>query len=604
MSCVKLSDYVIRRIPELTGSRDVFLLSGGGMMHLLDSLGRSNDLTLVPMHHEQAAAIAADANGRVRNAVGVCFVTSGPGGTNAVTGVAGAFQESTPVLFVSGQVSRANGRGELPIRQKGIQEVAIVPIVSSITKYAVRVDNPLEIRYHLEKAIFLARSGRPGPVWLDIPLDVQGAMIDDQALQGFTPTETEQENHPPDSGVIEQILQMLRTAERPLLLLGGGVTTSGARPLVRPLVEALGMPVQTSWNGMDLIADDDPQFFGRPNLFGPRYPNFIVQNCDLLLCIGSRLGMQQTGYNVAAFAREARKIMVDVDTGEMSKPDLRIDLQVCADARRTIEAMLQSLAAQPAMPLHPAWISYCRAMRERFPQAPTLSAVDEAQYVNPYFFVDQLSRLLPARCTVPFGSSGMAHTVTGGVFRVKAGQRVFTSKGLAAMGYGLPSCIGACFASDRGLTVTVIGDGGLQLNLQDLETIRHHGLPVKLFVFNNQGYHSIRITQRNFFQGRYVGSSKESGVSLPDLAKLASAYGLRFARIPANQQVESVILEVIAGNDPVLCEVMIDPDEELKPKLISYANADGTMQSRPIEDMAPLLDRDEFHRLMLVRPIT
>ncbi len=605
MSRVKLSDYLVRRIPELTGARHVFLLSGGGMMHLLDSLGRSPELEAVPMHHEQAAAIAADACGRTDNTVGVCFVTTGPGGTNAVTGVAGAYQESTPVLYVSGQVSRANGRGDLPLRQRGIQEVEIVPIVAPITKYATRVDDPMSIRYHLERAVFLARHGRPGPVWLDIPLDVQNAMIEEDDLPGFDPGDlAEQENPGPGSQVVDEILQRLATAERPLLVLGGGIVTAGAKELAAQLVEKLGIPVQTSWNGMDLLPDDHSLCFGRANLFGPRYANFIIQNCDVLLAIGTRLGMQHTGYNVAAFARGAFKVMVDLDPAEMEKPGLSIDLKVRADARRTLTCLLDRLEGRALPWGREDWLDYCRDLRARFPQAPSLDDVVDQAYVDPYFFVDRLSQLTPEHAVVPFASSGMSHTITGGLFRVKAGQRVFTSKGLAAMGYALPSAIGACFARGRALTVTVIGDGGLQLNLQELQTIRHHQLPLKLFIFNNEGYHSIRMTQKGFFQGHYVGSTAESGVSLPSLQGLAELYGMAYRRLGANREVDAVVSDALSLAGPVLVEVMLDPERPLEPKVVSYTRPDGTMESRPIEDMAPLLDRELFHTLMKVPPIT
>jgi acetolactate synthase-1/2/3 large subunit len=603
MALVKLSDYVVRRLPELTGSRHAFLLSGGGMLHLLDSLGRSEALTVVPMHHEQAAAIAADAYGRTGNTMGICLVTTGPGGTNAVTGVAGAFQESTPVLFISGQVSRANGRGELGIRQKGIQEVVMVPIVASITKYAVLIEDPDTIRFHLEKAVFLARSGRPGPVWLDIPLDVQNAMIEEDSLQGFDPGGLRlTENPAPAPEAILRIKALLAEARRPLLLLGGGIVTAGARALATALAEQLGIPVQTSWNGMDLLPQDHPLFYGRANLFGPRYPNFIIQNCDLLLAIGCRLGLQHTGYNLAGFAREAVKIMVDLDEAEMDKPGLNVTLKVKADAGATLEALLG--ATRELRLERPEWVAYCQGLRTRFPDAPALAEVAGQPYVDPYYFVDRLSALLPADCRVPFASSGMSHTITGGLFRVKAGQRVFTSKGLAAMGYALPSSVGACFAGNRGLTVLTVGDGGLMLNLQELQTIRHHRLPIKVFVFNNGGYHSIRMSQNGFFQGRYVGSTDGTGVSLPALEDLASVFGFGFARMALNGEVEDVVRQVLALPGPVLCEVMLDPDRALEPKVVSYMKADGTMESRPIEDMAPLLERELFRSLMLAAPIT
>lgn len=604
MAEIKLSDYILGRLPEVTHSGHIFLLSGGGMMHLLDSAGRS-EMKVIPVHHEQAAAIAADAYGRVGNTIGVCFVTTGPGCTNAITGVAGAFMESTPLLVISGQVSRANSRLGLAVRQKGIQEVDIVPIVQSITKYAVLVREPDSIRYHLEKAAHLARSGRPGPVWLDIPLDVQAATIRDAGLRGFDPAEiTIDENPAPARADIDNLLAALRSSKRPLVILGGGVHLAGARTEARRLVQLLGVPVQTSWNGMDVIPETHPLFFGRANVFGTRWANFVIQNCDFLLSIGARLGLQHTGYNVRAFAREAFKVMIDVDEGEMSKPGLDIDLRIRADVGKMLKALIHELETAPLTQDLSTWMAYCEGIRSKYPPRPDPGTITDAPYVSPYDFTARLCEHLPPDCVVPFGSSGMCHTVTGSVFRVKDGQRVFTSKGLAAMGYGVPSSLGACIASGGKLTVTVVGDGGLQLNLQELQTIRHHGLPVKIFVLNNDGYHSIRTTQANFFQGRLVASSRDSGVSCPNLSKVADLFGFQFARIARNHELDGVMREVLAREGPSLCEVMIDPEQKLEPKLVSYVKSDGTMESRPLEDMAPLLDRAQFYADMIVRPIT
>lgn len=606
---MKLSDYIIRTLENYTGSKHAFLLSGGGMMHLLESLGRSR-IQPIPTHHEQAAAIAADAYSRINNTIGICFVTTGPGGTNAITGVAGAYMDSNPVIFISGQVSRANSKSGLQIRQRGIQEVEMVPIVQSITKYAVLVENPKEIRFHLEKALYLARSGRPGPVWLDIPLDVQAAQIEPDELQGFDSKDLEaRENPTPTPHQIDEILDALCKAERPLLILGGGIQTSGARSLVDGLIKALQVPVQTSWNGMDLLPENSPWYVGRANTFGPRYANLIVQNADLLLILGARLGMQHTGYNISAFGRGAFKIMVDVDPSEMTKPGIKIDLPIKADVKKTIEKLISrasefSQIASLKRDKISTWMQYCRKVKEKYPIAPLLEQIFDERYVNPYSFAVELSRVLPNDAVVPIGSSGMGHTVTGGVFEVKSGQRVFTSKGLAAMGYGLPSTLGACFASNKRMTVSIIGDGGFQLNIQELQTIRHYRLPIKLFIFNNEGYHSIRMTQKNYFGGHFVGSTPDSGVSLPDLKKLADLYEFSFFKIEKNQEVRNGIRDVLNSSGPVLCEVMIDPEKALEPKLASYQQTDGTMQSRPLEDMAPLLDREELRQNMFIPLVT
>lgn len=603
---IKLSDYVVRLLEQHTGSNHAFLLSGGGMMHLLESLGHSKIIMPVPTHHEQAAAIAADAYARTRNSIGICMVTTGPGGTNALTGVAGAFMDSTPVIFISGQVSRANSRDGLDIRQKGIQEVELVPIVQSVTKYAVCVNDPQTIRFHLEKALFLARNGRPGPVWIDIPLDVQAAMIDASKLVSFTPDSKEVTvNRHPSSAQLDAVIEAIERAKRPLLVLGGGVQTASARRQAQELVKALGIPVQTSWNGMDLVVEEHPLFVGRANTFAPRYANLVIQNCDLLLSIGARLGMQHTGYNVNAFARAAYKIMVDLDESEIRKPGLNVNLGLAVDAKAFMEDLTRvALArgtAEKMSAITDSWLGYARKVKSKFPPTPQLDEVADEPFVNPKFFATELSNAIGDRvCAVPIGSSGMGHTIVTGLFPVREGQRVFTSKGLAAMGYGLPSTVGASFAIDKGLTITVVGEGGFQLNIQELQTIAHHHLPVKIFVWNNGGYHSIRMTQKGYFKGHFVASSEGSGVTFPDLQKIATAYGFPYAKIERNNNLSSQLKNIIAHAGPFICEVMIDPEKPLEPKLASYQQSDGTMASRPLEDMAPLLERSELEQYMFI----
>lgn len=598
----RVADYVAERLFELTGSSHCFLLSGGSMMHLLDAVGRSRRITVVPMHHEQAAAIAADAFGRVRNTVGVFFVTSGPGGTNAVTGVAGAWLESTPLLAVSGQVSRATRKGDLKIRQMGFQEIDMIPIVASITKYAKTILEPSDIRYHLEKAVYMAKSGRPGPVWLDIPLDVQAAEIEDSNLRPFDPGEMGPvvEPHRETDGKIRILLDWLRESTRPLLLGGHGVWLSGAKEDFRRLIDALQIPVQTSWNGIDAIEDAHPLFFGRPNFYGPRYPNFIVQNCDLLISIGSRLGLQQIGFNHRGFARAAKKVVVDVDPEELRKPTVGADLPIQTDAKYFIDRLTRAVRRRSfKTPDVAKWIEWCKERKARYPICSDVYNAKDG-YVDPYVFVDALSDAAPANALIVPGSSGTGFTVANQVFRIKSGQRFFTSKGLAAMGYGLPSSIGACFASGKKETITIIGDGGLQLNIQELQTVVHHGLPIKMFIFNNRGYLSIRATQSTYCNGRFVGSDESSGVSFPSLKKIAAAYGIAFSRIQRPEKLRDKIAGVLRIKGPVLCEVMLNPKKYPLPKMASYKKSDGAMESRPIEDLYPLLPREEFRSNMII----
>jgi acetolactate synthase I/II/III large subunit len=597
MALIKLSDYVADTIAQVTGARHVFMLSGGMAMHLIESFGSHRAFTTVPMHHEQAAGIAASAYGRVLGIPGVVLVTAGPGALNAVTPCAGAWMESVPLVVVSGQVSRANSRQGHPTRQRGIQEAEIVDVVRSITKYSAKIEDASSVRMHLEKGLRAMTEGRPGPVWFDIPVDVQAEMIDPDTLPGCG---DERVNPAYDEGPIDRILAELRSAERPLLILGHGLRLSGAPDLAPRLVDALGMPFQTSWNGMDLVGDDHPLFFGRANVFGPRYANMILQNADYVLVIGARLGIQHTGYNVEAFCRGARLVMVDVDESEMHKPGLNIDEGVVMDAGDFTRGMLRALDGRAPIGSKMNWIRHCEMVKAAFPPMPTVAEVSGQPYVDPKYFLDRLSEAMPSDAVFPFGSSGQGHTMTGGVFRCKRGQRVFTFKGLAGMGFGLPSAVGACFAAPEREVFTLVGEGGLQLNLHELQTIAHNRLRTKIIVFNNGGYHSIHMTQEAFFAGHFVGSGPESGVSFPPIRGLAELYGLGHFAVARNEDVDKAIADLVAYPGAAFLEVMIDPAKACEPKIVSRKRPDGSMVSRPLEDMAPLLDRDELSRYMLI----
>jgi acetolactate synthase-1/2/3 large subunit len=565
---IKVSDYLVQSLKEKTGIEHVFMLSGGMAMHLIESFGSTPGIKVIPMHHEQAAGIAANAYGRIRNIPGVCMVTAGPGATNAVTACAGAFLESSPMVFLSGQVSRRNGRGILGVRQRGIQEVDIVPVVKTITKYAAQVADPRSIRYHLEKALFHATTGRPGPVWLDVPVDVQGALVDAASMDGFTPswTELDMGGVPATESILANVVGKLRQTRRPLLVLGQGVRLGGAAPLVGRLVDALGVPVQTTWNGMDLIGYDHPLYFGRANLFGQRY----------------------------AIA------MVDLDPAEMNKPGLRVTLPIRCDAGTFIRALVDRIPAGNPLTTPAEWLAYCARIKRKYPRHKPLDQIAHEPYVDPFYLVGALTECLPPDAVIPYGSSGMPHTVFGGNYYLRLGQRAFCFKGLAAMGYGLPSCVGAALAAPGKIVFTFIGDGGLQPNIQDLQTIKHHRLPVKIVVFNNGGYHSIHMTQNNFFGGHFVASGPESGVTFPPLEGVAALYGFRYLKVQRNTEVIANLKRLAADPEPTFLEVMIDPRKSLDPKLASYQKPDGTMDSRPLEDMSPLLSREELQSDMLI----
>ncbi|HVM61957.1 MAG TPA: thiamine pyrophosphate-binding protein [Verrucomicrobiae bacterium] len=593
---MKLSDYVVGEIARVTGSRHVFMLSGGMAMHLIDSFGRHPGLQVVPMHHEQAAGIAATTYGRVRGTPGIVLVTAGPGALNAVTPCGGAYMESVPLVVVSGQVSRANSRQGHAVRQRGIQEVEIIDVVRSITKYAAKIEDPSTVREHVERALALAVGGRPGPVWLDIPVDVQAAEIDPASQRGYEASR--ESGGARGSDFFDRILRELRSAERPMLILGHGLRLAGAAAEARRLIDALGLPFQTTWNGMDLVGDDHPLACGRANVFGPRFANILIQNADYVLAIGARFGIQHTGYNVEGFCRGAHLVMVDIDPEEMRKPGLAVDEEVVMDAGDFARGLLEAVSREGKAPSHDKWLGFCSEVKGHFPAAASLAELAGQPYVDPKFFIDRLSDELPADAVIPFGSSGQGHTIFGGMFRCKPGQRVFTFKGLAAMGYGLPCAVGAAFAAPDRPVFTLIGEGGLQLNLHALQNVKHHRLPLKIIVFNNGGYHSIHMTQTIYFGGHFVASGPESGVSFPPVGELAKLFGFSHVIARNNEGAAEAIREFVRCPGAAFLEVMIDPARAIEPKVASMKLPDGRMVSRPLEDMAPLLPREELARYM------
>lgn len=594
---IKVSDYVIKRLEE-TGASHMFLLPGGGAMHLNDSLGKSEKIQYVVCLHEQACAIAAEAYARVNNTLGLLMVTTGPGGTNALTGVAGAYLESTPMFVVSGQVKRAdmiNGQG---IRQQGMQELDIISAVKSMTKYAALVDDPLMIRYHLERALWEATHGRKGPVWLDIPLDVQATMVDETQLIGYTPFVL-----PGNRGLEKKVLQTIEAlnhAERPVLLAGNGIRLSGALEEFEELTRELNIPVLTTWNGIDLIEEENPLYYGRPGGLGHRYANFMQQNSDFFLSIGARLNLLQTGYNFDGFARAAYKVMVDIDEAELHKINVRPDLAVCADAGSFIRELLKHKdLIQPRD--RSEWFAYGDRMKAKYPIVkPEYWA--QKELVNTYCLLETISRQMAPEDVYVSGSSGSCIDISMQTFRVKKGQRVFCTKGLASMGYGLPSAIGACLASGGKRTVGVNGDGGFVMNLQELETIRRLKLPIKLFVLCNRGYGAITATQTNLFNRHFVACNEESNLSIPPIAKVAAAFGLKTVSIHCNAELEEKVAEALEYDGPVIAEVFTPITLTASPKQVSYKRKDGQMESLPLEYMNPPLSEKEMAENMWIAP--
>jgi acetolactate synthase I/II/III large subunit len=600
---VKLSDYIFQFVAQL-GIKHVFMLSGGGAMHLDDSLGRCKQIEYVCNLHEQACAIAAEAYAKVTNDLGVALVTTGPGGTNSITGVAGAWLDSTPCLFLSGQVKRPDLKGKSGLRQLGVQEVDIVSLVSPITKYAVTVTDPTSIRYHLEKAVHLARSGRPGPVWIDVPLDVQAAPIDETTLIGL---ESDAHAVPlfDESRMREQVAQvveLLNQSDRPLILAGSGIRLARAGSELLALIDRLGIPAEAATSlGIDLIPGDHPLFFGRPGPIAPRYANFILQNCDLLIAVGARLDMAMTAYAHEKLARGAKKVMVDIDPAEIAKMKTAIHVPVHADAGAFLREFLKRTGQNGEVRPRDrsAWISRCRQWRERYPVV--LPEHRELRgMVSTYFLTEVLCQEMSGDDVVASGSSGNAIELFHLCYQHKAGQRVIHTRGLGAMGFGIPAAIGACLAAGRRRTICLDGDGGFHLNIQELETVARLQLPIKFFVINNNGYASIRISQAGYFQGRLCGADPTSGVTLPDLLKISEAYGIRAVRLADQNDLRGRVAALLNEPGPIVVDVMVPPDEVRAPRIISVPRPDGSMVSKPLEDLWPFLPRDEFLSNMIV----
>lgn len=599
---MKLSDWVFRYLAD-QGIKHVFMLTGGGAMHLNDSLGQCADIEYVCTSHEQAAAMAAESYAKVTGDIGVCLVTAGPGGTNAVTGVAGAWLDSTPMLVLSGQAKRADLKGNSGVRQMGVQEVDIVSMVSPITKYAVTVMEPSDIRYHMEKAVHLARTGRPGPVWLDLPLDVQGAAIDQDTLRGFDATEVVIPGLATKDAIAaaaRQAIALLNAAERPVVLIGNGVRLAGARAEMRALIDTLGVPVLTTWPAHDMVPDDHPLMVGRPGPLAPRGANFTLQNSDWLLSLGARLDLVVTGYAPQNFARAAKKIMVDIDAAELRKMTGTVHVPVCADVKEFIAEMTRQ-AASIRRRDRSGWNRRWREWQTKYPVVlPEYRNLPDG--VSTYVLGEAISEASAPDDVIVSGSSGAGIEIFCLAARLKEGQRLFLTTALGAMGNGLPGLIGACLANDRRRTICVDGDGGLQLNIQELETARRLKLPIKLFVMNNDGYASIRTSQSRYF-GRLAGADATSGVTLPALRAVVAAFGLPYARIETDRDLAARVRELLDAPGPVVVEVMMPREEPRAPSLSSMRKPDGSMVSKPLEDLWPFLPREEFLSNMMIAPV-
>lgn len=581
---MRLSDYVIRFLLS-KGIDTAFTVCGGGAIFLCDALAKSG-MKYVACHHEQAAAMAAEAYARTRTSLGLAIVTSGPGGTNAVTGIAGAWTDHVPTITISGQVfsnQMVNGREGL--RTVGVQEINIVDIVRPITKYAAVVRDPASIRYQLEFAVHAAREGRPGPVLLDIPADVQSAQIDPHSLEGYQ-WESEIPSIEHRSKAYD-VVEMLRQAKRPLLHIGQGIRLAHGISDLYALLDRLKIPVVTARNGADIIESDHDLYIGRPGTFAQRGANFAVQTCDFYLAIGTRLSLAQTGYNAKDYARNAYKVMVDISQAEIHKGTVPIDMGVHADAREFIVALTDA-AKGVEIPDWSEWLARCKAWQAKYPPV-TQDQRTQKQYVNSYYLVERLSAAAGEDVVVT--DMGFAYQTTAQAWHVKLGQRLMTNCGLAAMGWGLPAAIGAASGSG-GRVIAIVGDGGLMMNIQELATIAHHKWPIKIFCLNNGGYLTMRQSQAHAFDG-YMGSDEGSGLSFPDFETVVAAHGIRYDRMESSREVDEVIRRAMSSDGPHFVEVMMDPEQSQIPKSVNRRE-NGKIVQTPIEDAWPYLDRDEL----------
>ena len=611
---MRVADYIAELLAG-KGLTHVFLVTGGGAMHLNDAFGRARDLTCVCFHHEQGCAIAADGYARMGGKPAILNVTTGPGGINALNGVFGAYTDSLPMVVISGQVRRETIANNFPIglRQLGDQEVDIVRMVGGITKYAVTVQDPRRIKYEIEKAYHLAVTGRPGPTWVDVPIDIQGWNIDPESQAGFDPVADGPEPFAvaTEAGALRgealkdaarEVLDALAKAERPVIMPGTGVRIAGCLDQFLRITKKLGVPVATAFIAHDVMANDNPLFVGQPGTVGDRAGNFAVQNSDFLLVLGCRLNIRQISYNWDSFARAAFKVMVDIDRAELTKPTLKLELPIHADLAAFLGALEAELGSYAPPSSHGDYLAWCKARVARYPVVlPEYR--DLGNGVNPYCFAASLFDALDADDVVVTGD-GTACVVTFQSAILKQGQRLFSNSGCASMGYDLPAAIGAFYANPKTKRIICIaGDGSLMMNLQELQTIVGAQIPIKLFVLNNDGYHSIRQTQQNYFPDNVVGCGPESGVTFPDFLTLGAAFGFPTSRIADHDSMDASITRVLAAEGPQLCEIMLDKAQAFSPKLSSRRLDDGSMVTSVLEDLAPFLSREELAQNMLISSV-
>ena len=603
---IRLADYVAEFLVA-HGVTDCFSVVGGGAMHLNDALGHKDGLKVTYNHHEQACAIAAEAYARIDNRIAAVCVTTGPGGTNALTGVLGGWLDSIPMFIISGQVRYdttaryALQYTKTPLRAMGDQEYDIVKSVTPMTKYATMIEDPLQIRYALERAWHLATTGRPGPVWIDIPVNYQGSYIETDDLHGYDPAEDDALLPPPiSSELINKVLDAIAQAKRPVIHAGYGIRLSGAYDLFRSVIDKLNIPVVTYWNAIDLIEDEHPLYVGRAGNMGDRPGNWAIQNADLVIAIGTRISIRQVGYNWKTWARAAKVIMVDIDQAELKKPTLHVDLPIWADAKDFLTQLNSAITQDPVFQ-NRIWLDACQNWKKSYPVVQPQQWEENGSTANVYAFVHYLSEQLPENSLTAV-SNGACCVVGHQTYVIKKGSRFANNSAVASMGYGLPAAIGTCIAGGRAETICLEGDGSIMMNLQELQTIITNNLPIKIFLINNSGYHSIRITQSNLFSEHCkVGIGEESGdLSFPAFRKIADAFGFPYYEAHSNASMKETVDKVLALDGPVFCEIYTDTEQRWEPKSSTKRLEDGTLVSPPLEDLAPFLPREELKEIMFI----
>ena len=597
----RVADYFGEYLVSLGINTD-FTVPGGGAMHLDDAFAHTDGMKCVFVQHEQSAAIAAEAYARLHKQIPLVCVTTGPGGTNTLTGVAGAWLDSIPMLVISGQVRYVNTAraANIPIRAMGDQEFDITRVVEPMTKYAVMLNDPKMAMYHLEKAIYLAKEGRPGPVWLDVPLDIQSAIVDEKDFIHFDPVKEgyKENKYDVDDKTIDKVIELIRKSKRPAYNAGNGIRIANAHNEFVESVNLLNIPVVTGFDSVDLIETDNSLFVGKGGLFGDRPGNWAIQNSDLVLSVGSRLSVRQVGYNKKTWAREAFVIMVDIDKYELAKPSIHVELPICADAKKFLTKLNKKLKEHP-IERKEEWLNKCIEWKRNYPVVQPKHYAKQ-ELANVYCFIKELSKRIPENKVNVIGN-GSACVVGGHAFEIKKGQRYIVNSGAASMGYDLPAAIGAYFAVKEEI-ICLSGDGSIQMNLQELQTIVHHKLPIKMFIINNDGYHSMRQTESNLFPEHSmfgVGPHDSHDISFPDLHKISDAYGIPYYSIKNNDEMNKID-DILKIDGFCLVEVFVDVNQKFEPKSATKRYPDGTLVSPPLEDLYPFLPREELKRNMII----